>query len=238
MLPLPASNPANGTGLPMGDQATAAGTSAGNVEILERESCYRGFFALHRLRLRHRLFAGGWSRPMTRELFVRGPAVGVLLYDPRLRLVGLVEQFRIGALGEPAGPWVLEVVAGMVEEGEGAQTVARRETIEEAGIAELMLEPMYRYLTSPGGSDETHELFCGLTDLHGREGCFGLDDEHEDIRLVVMPEAEALAGLAAQRYNNAATLIALQWLALNGERLRATFGNPRGNQSTDSTTGH
>lgn len=222
----------------MSEPLADRGPASDAVEILDRESGYQGFFALHRVRLRHRLFAGGWSRPMTRELFVRGPAVGVLLYDPRLRLVGLVEQFRIGALGEPAGPWVLEVVAGMVEEGEDARAVALRETMEEAGIVELVLEPMCRYLTSPGGSDETHELFCGLTDLHGREGCFGLDDEHEDIRLVVMPETEAFAGLAAGRYYNAATIIALQWLALHGERLRAALGDGEGNQSTDSKTGH
>ena len=217
--------------------AATPATATAAVEVLEREPCYRGFFELHRLRLRHRLFAGGWSLPMTRELFVRGPAVGVLLYDPRHHLVGLVEQFRVGALAEPGGPWVLEVVAGMVEEGEEAAAVARRETIEEAGIDELQLEPICRYLTSPGGSDETHELFCGLTDLRGREGCFGLDHEHEDIRLVVMPEAEALAGLAIGRYNNAATIIALQWLALRAERPRAVVGGDAGNQYTDSTTG-
>lgn len=212
--------------------------AAAAVEILEREPCYRGFFELHRLRLRHRLFAGGWSPPMVRELFVRGSAVGVLLYDPRHRLVGLIEQFRVGALAEPGGAWVLEVVAGMVEEGEDGATVARRETAEEAGIDRLVLEPACRYLTSPGGSDETHELFCGLTDLRAREGCFGVADEHEDIRLVVMPEAEALAGLASGRYNNAATIIALQWLALHGERMRGLFGGDTRNQSTESNLGY
>jgi len=222
----------------MNQPAAGGGGAPTGVEILERAPCYRGFFELHRVRLRHRLFAGGWSRPLTRELFVRGPAVGVLLYDPRHRLVGLVEQFRVGALAEPGGPWVLEVVAGMVEAGEDAAAVARRETAEEAGIDALTLEPICRYLTSPGGSDETHELFCGLTELRGRAGCFGVDDEHEDIRLLVMPEAEALAGLAAGRYNNAATIIALQWLALHGERMRATHGGDTRNQSTDSTAGH
>jgi ADP-ribose pyrophosphatase len=197
-----------------------------DVEILGRATCYQGFFSLDAVSLRHRLFCGGWSQPMTRELFVRGPAVGVLLYDPRHRLVGLVEQFRVGALTEPGGPWVLEVVAGMAEPDEDFATVARRETLEEAGIEQLTLEPICRYLVSPGGTDETLTLFCGLTDLHGREGCFGLAHEHEDIRLHVMSEVDALAALAAGRYNNAATIVCLQWLALNRDRLHglATTG--------------
>ncbi|MFZ5655130.1 MAG: NUDIX domain-containing protein [Pseudomonadota bacterium] len=215
----------------------SAGDRPGAVEILARSTVYQGFFALHRIRLRHRLFAGGWSAPLTRELFVRGPAVGVLLYDPRHRLVGLVEQFRIGALEEPAGPWVIEMVAGMVEEGEDARAVARREVAEEAGIHDLVLEPICRYLTSPGGSDETHTLFCGLTDLRDRAGHFGLAHEHEDIRLLVMPEAEALAGLAAGRYNNAATIVCLQWLALHGARLREGRGQCA-DQSTDRAPGN
>ena len=218
---------------PMSKQRSGTLSGAtGDVEILERSTLYQGFFALHRLRLRHRLFAGGWSRPLTRELFVRGPAVGVLLYDPEHRLVGLVEQFRVGALDEPAGPWLTEVVAGMVEPGEAPAAVAHREVEEEAGIRTVDLEPICRYLTSPGGSDETLTLFCGLTDLRERAGCFGRDDEHEDIRFLVIPEAEALDGLATGRYNNAPTIVSLQWLALNGARLRK--GDSQcANQSTD-----
>ncbi|TAL08362.1 MAG: NUDIX domain-containing protein [Porticoccaceae bacterium] len=199
---------------------------AQDVEILGRTTRYQGFFALDTVSLRHRLFAGGWSRPMTRELFVRGAAVGVLLYDPERRLVGLVEQFRVGALAEPGGPWLMEVVAGMLKPGEDVAAVARRETIEEAGIDALTLEPICRYLVSPGGTEESMTLFCGLTDLHGREGCFGLAHEHEDIRLHVLPEADVLAALAAGAYNNAATIVCLQWLALNRDRLHglATHG--------------
>ncbi len=200
-------------------------TASEGVEVLERQALYRGFFGLDRVRCRHRLYAGGWTPPLTRELFLRGPAVGVLLYDPDHRLVGLVEQFRIGALAEADGPWLTEVVAGMIEPGETPEAVAHRETEEEAGITQVCLEPICRYLTSPGGSDETLTLFCGLTDLRDRTGYFGRDDEQEDIRLLVIPEAEALANLAAGHYRNAPTIIGLQWLALNSARLRQTMPN-------------
>src|SRR5690606_40580044 len=87
--------------------------AAGDFQLLARRTLFQGFFRMEECRVRHRLFRGGWSETYSRELFVRGSAVGVLLYDPGRDLVGLLEQFRVGALDDPAGPWLLEVVAGM-----------------------------------------------------------------------------------------------------------------------------
>ncbi|MBQ0798938.1 MAG: NUDIX domain-containing protein [Porticoccaceae bacterium] len=196
------------------DQAFTEGS---DVELLGKETVYDGFFTMERLTLRHRLYEGGWSEPFSRELFVRGPAVGVLLYDPDRELIGLIEQFRVGALGQPNSPWLLEVVAGMVEAGESAEEVARRELFEEAGIEQVELEPICEYLVSPGGSNETIKLFCGLTDLEHSGGCYGVAGEHEDILLCVVPEAEAFNTLNSGRCNNAATIVCLQWLMLNRE---------------------
>ncbi|MEH6544037.1 MAG: NUDIX domain-containing protein [Porticoccaceae bacterium] len=192
-------------------------TEGGDVELLGKETIYDGFFTMERLTLRHRLYEGGWSEPFSRELFVRGPAVGVLLYDPDRELIGLIEQFRVGALGQPNSPWLLEVVAGMVEAGESAEEVARRESFEEAGIELMELEPICEYLVSPGGSNEAIKLFCGLTNLENSGGCYGVAGEHEDILLRVVPEAEAFDALNSGRCNNAATIVCLQWLMLNRE---------------------
>lgn len=192
-------------------------TEEADVEVLGRETVYQGFFAMERLTLRHRLYEGGWSEPLCRELFVRGPAVGVLLYDPEQQLVGLVEQFRVGALGQTGSPWLLEVVAGMVEEGESAEDVARRELREEAGIRDVALELICHYLVSPGGTDETMTLFCGCTTLGSSSDGHGLVSEHEDIRLHVLPEDEAFDALRSGYCNNAATLVCLQWLLINRE---------------------
>lgn len=192
---------------------------AGDVELISREVVYQGFFSMEKLHLRHRLFEGGWSQEFTRELFVRGRAVGVLLYDPERELVGMVEQFRIGAMGLPDGPWQLEVVAGIVETGETSEDVAARELIEEAGIERVKLLPICEYLTSPGGTNERLELFCGLVDLRNKGGNFGLASENEDILLHIMNEREAFDALAEGQCNNAATIICLQWLQLNRDHL-------------------
>ncbi len=190
-----------------------------DVDLLARETVYDGFFTMEKLTLRHRLYRGEWSKPISRELFIRGPAVGVLLYDPNHQLVGLIEQFRVGALGHPESPWILEIVAGMVEDGESTESVARRETLEEAGIEDLQLEPICNYLVSPGGTDETISLFCGLTNLKNCGGHYGIAKESEDILLKVISESDAFEALRTGQCNNAATIICLQWLMLNRERV-------------------
>ena len=192
-------------------------------ELQAEESVYRGFFRMDRLTLRHRLFAGGWSDPIRRELFRRGHSVGVLLYDPVADRVALLEQFRVGALDAEGGPWLLEVVAGMMEPGETPEAVALREIVEETGLAGLEsaeLRPIGRFLLSPGGSDETIALFCGLVDLAGVGGIHGLPDESEDIRVFTLSTEEAFEALRAGRCNNAPAAISLQWLQLNRDSLR------------------
>ncbi len=189
-----------------------------DVEVLERKQVFRGFFRMEEVTLRHRTFAGGWTKPFKRELFIRGDAVGVLLHDPINRLVGMVEQFRVGALREPETPWLFELVAGMVEPGETPEQVARRELLEEAGIESCELELICDYLVSPGGCDERLHLFYGVTDLSEAGGRFGLGSEQEDIFLHILSEEDAFKAFAAGRFNNAAAMIALLWLQKRCER--------------------
>ncbi|HXU58274.1 MAG TPA: ADP-ribose diphosphatase [Verrucomicrobiae bacterium] len=196
---------------------------AKDIEILDKSEQYKGYFRINRYRLRHRLYAGGWSGELQRELFERGHAVGVLPYDPAADSVVLIEQFRIGALVAGMGPWLTEVVAGIIEEGEAPEEVARRETREEAGIEVMDLMPICRYLVSPGGSSESVILFCGRVDSRGAGGIHGLAAEHEDIKVDVVPYAEAMRRLEEGDFTNAISIIALQWLALHRGRVRAAW---------------
>ncbi len=186
-------------------------------EILDKSIGYRGFFRMEKYRLRHEQFAGGWSSEMTRECLERGHAVAVLLYDPDSDQVVLLEQFRIGALACESGPWLLEIVAGIIDHpGETTEEVARRETAEEAGCELLDLIPICHYLVSPGGTSESITLFCGRVDTATMTSDIrGVAAEHEDIRLHVVSRCEALALLHSGRINSAAPIIALQWLELN-----------------------
>ncbi len=168
----------------------------------------------------HRLFSGGWSQPLTRELFKRGDAVAVLLYDPVNHLVGLVEQFRLGALGEKHGPWQYEVVAGMMRKDENPEQVAMRELKEETGLDVETLVPICDYLASVGGTDEKMNLYCGLLDLTGKGGIFGLEGEGEDILFHVWSYDEVMQAFSEGLLNSAAMTISLLWLQLKHSELR------------------
>ena len=193
---------------------------AETVEIIEKTLRYKGFFQIAYYRFRHRLFAGGWSGVIEREVFERGHAVAVLPYDPAADAVVLIEQFRIGALVAGFAPWQVEIVAGIIEENETPEEVARRETKEDAGAVVGALIPICRYLVSPGGASESVALYCGRVDSRNLGGIHGLAHENEDIRVEVRSFSEAMVELNEGRIANAVSIIALQWLALHRERLR------------------
>ncbi|WP_245944343.1 NUDIX domain-containing protein [Marinospirillum perlucidum] len=190
-----------------------------DYQILENKPVFQGFFSMHRLRLKHRRFAGDWTPVMSRELLYRGQAVGVLAYDPHLDQVVLVEQFRVGAL-ESDNPWLIEVIAGLVEEGEEPQEVAVREAQEEAGLTLTGLRHLYTYYSSPGGTDEQVLLFCGLVDSSQAGGVHGLVEENEDIRVRVLAREDAFSEACRGQAGNAMTLIALQWLQSHYHKIR------------------
>ena len=197
--------------------------SQADVEVIEREPCFKGFYRLDRLRLRHRLFAGGMGPEIRRELFVRHDAVCVLPYDPQRDCVVLIEQFRVGALDKSQNPWLLELVAGLIDKDEEPEQVARREAIEEAGLTLGALWPISAYYPSPGGSDERVHLYVGRCDSRLAAGIHGLEEEGEDIRVHVWSFDEALQAVRDGRIDNAASIIALQWLALNRAEVRGLW---------------
>lgn len=195
--------------------------------LVSRTPGYRGFFSIDTIRLRHKLYAGGWSGEFSRELFMRGHAAGVLLYDPDLDRVVLVEQFRIGAIEDAQrdgrSPWLLEIVAGVIDNDETPDALARREAEEEAGCAISELVPITQYYSSPGGSNEVISLFCGRVDASNAGGIHGVEEENEDIRVVVLSSDEAWQAMQEGRMNNAMAIIAMQWLIINKQALRQVW---------------
>ncbi|MBX2830601.1 MAG: NUDIX domain-containing protein [Rhodospirillales bacterium] len=197
-----------------------------NVNIIERKRGWNGYFKLDVYRLQHDKFDGGKSAVLEREVLERGHAVAVLPYDPIRDEVILIEQFRPGTLSVqeryPDMPiWLTEIVAGIIEDGEKAEDVARRETIEEAGCEIIgPLEPISRFYVTPGCSSETVALYYGRVDTTHAGGIHGLDEEGEDIRVFRVSAEECFAMLQNGQLCNATATIAIQWLMINRDRIR------------------
>lgn len=206
-----------------------------DVEVVDKTTTHNGYFRIDRYRLRHRLFEGGFSGEMVREVFERGHAVAVLLYDPESDAVVLVEQFRVGAFvagtsrwyGADFSPWLMECVAGIIDAGETPEEVARREAVEEADCPIGEMIPICHYLVSPGGTTESVFLFCGRVDSSKAGGIHGLTEEHENIRVHVVPAEEAYRWLDGGRLVNAMVIIAVQWLKLHHAELGARWRGAR-----------
>jgi ADP-ribose pyrophosphatase len=193
-----------------------------DVDILQENELCNGYIPVKEYKLRYRLFEGGWSPVLTRELIMRPNAAAVLLYDPEEDKVVLIEQFRMGALDEKESPWVLDIVAGLVDEQETAEIAAFREAKEEASLSIQTLIPICRYLVSVGISNEKTNIYCGLIKIdHQAKPFHGLKEDGEDIQVHIMSVSNALHLLQEGKIMAASAVIALQWLAINHSSIRS-----------------
>lgn len=188
---------------------------------LTKKVLYKGFFSLLEYKFQYRKFDGTLSESVTREILERGHAVVLLAYDVKLDKVVLIEQIRIAAIETQDSPWMLELIAGMIDhQGESIEEVARREAIEEAGVTIGRCKRVLSYLASPGGLTEQLHILVGEVDSSTANGIHGLAEENEDIKVHVVNREKAYQWVQSGLINNAASIIALQWLQLNYQNLQ------------------
>ena len=177
-------------------------------DIKQRKRNYDGHFKVDQLVLQYELFAGGMSKKLIREQISRQNAVAVLPYDPVRDEVVLVEQFRVGALGDE-NPWLMEIIAGLVEEGEDYEKVAHREALEEANCKIDNLHYITSFFPTPGGFSELSHIYIGKTNSENLGGVHGLEEEGEDIRVHVVSSAQAAEMLHQGKIRSAIPMIAM-----------------------------
>ena len=150
-----------------------------DVFNLTKRILYKGFFSLYEYRFQYRKFDGSVSEAVTREILDRGHAVVLLAYDDKRDEVVLIEQIRIAAIDTQDTPWMLELIAGMMDhDNESSEEVAKREAMEEAGIMVGQCKPIISYLASPGGLTEQLHILLGQVDSSTAKGVHGLAEEN------------------------------------------------------------
>jgi ADP-ribose pyrophosphatase len=182
------------------------------VTVQGRRRLFDQFFKVDEVTVTVEAEDGSTGAPQRRLVFERGDSVAATVLHRETGELLFTEQLRVPVLAK-AGGWLVELMAGMVDEGESPEQALRRELEEELGYRAETLVPVADFFTSPGGSSERIFLFHAEVTAAGRiTAGGGLPTEQEDIRIVRMSVAEAAAALEAGRWNDAKTLIGLQWL--------------------------
>ena len=193
------------------------------VELVDHEVAYQGRFRISRYQFRHGRYQGGQSDIIKREVFERGVAAAVLPYDPGRDEVVLIRQFRAGSYVAGRHPWTWEIVAGIIEHDESPEELVRREAVEEASLEVRETIPIHDVILSPGACSEGCVIFLGHVDTTNAGGVFGLESEGENILVKALPFAEVRTMLEHGEIDNAIAVIALQWLALHRDEVRARW---------------
>ena len=188
-------------------------------EVHKNERVYDGHFKVDRYELTHEKFSGETTPVLHRELVCRNDAVAMLPYDPVTDELVFIEQFRVGAVRE-SQPWLKEIVAGLVDENENTEDVARRESEEEIGCKPSVLTKIGGFYPSPGGLSEWVDLYIGKVSVDEIDTNGGLEVEGEDIRVFKRPASEVLTMIEKGEIRSAIAIIALQWFAMNKESVR------------------
>ena len=179
--------------------------------IIKKKKIHDGFFKLHELTFTHQKHNGKWSSEIKREIFSGAHVATVIPYDPINKKILLLEQFRSGLLHRKDGPVIIEIVAGIIDEGELPEDAAQRECIEETGCSVKKLKKILSYYPAPGSSESFYHLF--LAEIESFEGkrIMGQKDENEDILVGSYSIDEVRNLMKKKKIINGATLIALQW---------------------------
>ena len=188
----------------------------GKVEVCSEKRLLDDFFRVDEATLSFERFDGSMSPRVRRLVFERGDSAAALVFDRDTNVLLFTEQFRFPAYRKGEG-WPLELMAGMVEEGETPEATVRRELEEELGYRPGDLASVATFFVSPGGSSERIHLFYAEVTAAMRVGKGGgAAAEHEDIRIVRRSVDETRAALAAGQLTDAKTLIGVQWFLNHG----------------------
>lgn len=197
-----------------------------DVTIHKKERVFKQFFAMDRYEVSYKTFNGGNTKVLVRAIFERdADAVAILVWDDLTDEVALIEQFRPGALKDPESPWLIEIVAGMIDKGETEKEAAIREVQEEIGVT--LTDKDLHYVTfeypSPGGASEKVTLFIAKTSLEHLGNHGGLESESEDLRVFKVPLTEAYDAVKTGRIHNAVAIIGIMTLYFEKDYIKGKF---------------
>jgi ADP-ribose pyrophosphatase len=189
-------------------------TKKRNVDIRSRRTAYKGRYRIEEAVFDFDRAAGkGRITGAKREIFERGDSAAALVHDVERDIIVATEQFRIATYGKGPG-YIVEAMAGSVEEGEDPENCIRREMMEEIGYRAGKLTLIGHYYVSPGATSERIFLYYApvkTADLVDPKAS-GLAAEKEDVRRVEFPREDFLKRIDAGKFEDGKLMTAGLWL--------------------------
>jgi ADP-ribose pyrophosphatase len=184
------------------------------VDVKSRRVAYKGRYRIEEVTFDFDRAAGkGRITDSKREIFERGDSAAALVHDIERDVIVATEQFRMATYDKGPG-YIVEAMAGSVEDGEDPEDCIRREMMEEIGYKAGKLTLMGRYYVSPGASSERVFLYyapvktAALVDPKAA----GLAAEKEDVRRVEFAREDFLKKIDAGKFEDGKLMAAGLWL--------------------------
>ncbi len=182
------------------------------VEWIDSERLVEGFFTVDKIRLRHTMYSGEMSPPLVRFLLRRPDAVCAVVVNTESNSMYFVRQFRLGpaAKGDPA--WMVELTAGLVDEGETPLQAILREIKEELGFMVATAQEVT--MLYPSSAIISERIFLYYVEVNNAQRVSdggGNPHEHEDLEIIEVPLPMVESFMREERLTDAKTLIGLRW---------------------------
>ncbi|MBC7813812.1 MAG: NUDIX domain-containing protein [Burkholderiales bacterium] len=188
--------------------------SSGNIRIQKVETLSDDWYVLKKTTFDYQRKDGTWQT-QSRETYDRGNGAAILLYNRARQSILLTRQFRFPAFVNEHDGMLIEVPAGLLEEGDPAEGI-RREAEEEAGVRVRDARKVFEAFMSPGSVTERLYFFVAEyvdEDKIGMGG--GLEADGEDIETLELSLDAALHMVATGEIIDAKTIMLLQYAKIN-----------------------
>jgi nudix-type nucleoside diphosphatase (YffH/AdpP family) len=189
-------------------------TISDRVRVKKVETLSDRHYRLNEVEFDYRRGNGEWQT-QHRETYDRGNGAALLPYNLAQRSVVLVRQFRYPAYVNGYDGLMIEAAAGLLD-NESPEDRIRAEAEEETGYRLGEIKKVFEAFMSPGSVTEKLHFFVAEYEPRMKVGHGGgIADEGEDIEVLELPIADALAMIADGRIADAKTIMLLQYAALN-----------------------
>lgn len=188
--------------------------TAQRIRVIESQLLSDDWYVLKKTVFDFRRADGSWQRQQ-RETYDRGNGATLLLYEPTSRRVVLTRQFRFPAYVNGHDGMLVEAPAGLLDKATPEERI-RAEVEEETGYRVSAVRKIFEAFMSPGSVTEKLHFFVAEYDAAAKVGAGGgIEAEGEDIEVIELPFAEALAMVRQGEIVDGKTIMLLQYAALH-----------------------